>query len=303
MQLDDVNDTASVRGDGAPLPPDGGPQRDARLVLRRRALPRRRRRGRARPRADRAGRGDPRRRRRVDAPGRRAGRRRGGDRARRAGRRGARRAPGAQISIDTSKAAVAEPRSTPARASSTTSPRFRADPEMAALVAERGVDCCLMHMLGEPRTMQREPRYEDVVDGGQGVPRGAAGVRRRARGSPRSGSCSTRGSASARPSSTTSSCCAASASSRRLGRPLVIGTSRKSFLGRLAAREAAGAGSRRRRSALPGTIATNVIALERGASVFRVHDVAPVRDALAVAAATLGGRWIPEPRETTTPTS
>ena len=42
---------------------------------------------------------------------------------------------------------------------------------------------------------------------------------------------------------------------------------------------------------LPGTIATNVLALERGASVFRVHDVAPVRDALAVAAATLGGRW------------
>ena len=39
---------------------------------------------------------------------------------------------------------------------------------------------------------------------------------------------------------------------------------------------------------LPGTIATNVLALERGASVFRVHDVAPVADALAVAAATFG---------------
>ena len=53
---------------------------------------------------------------------------------------------------------------------------------------------------------------------------------------------------------------------------------------------------------LAGTIATNVMALERGAAVFRVHDVAPVRDALAVAAATLGGRWSPSP-ETTTPTS
>ena len=53
---------------------------------------------------------------------------------------------------------------------------------------------------------------------------------------------------------------------------------------------------------LPGTIATNVMAFERGARVFRVHDVAPVRDALAVAAATLGGRWSQSP-ETTTPTS
>ena len=40
---------------------------------------------------------------------------------------------------------------------------FRFDPEMAGLVADRGATCCLMHMLGEPRTMQRDPRYEDVV--------------------------------------------------------------------------------------------------------------------------------------------
>src|SRR5438552_3188309 len=79
-----------------------------------------------------------------------------------------------------------------------------------------------------------------------------------------------------------------------LGRPLVIGTSRKAFLGRIAAAAAAGAGAEldaveplppdRR---LAGTIATNVMALERGARVFRVHDVGAVRDALAVAAATL----------------
>jgi dihydropteroate synthase len=86
-----------------------------------------------------------------------------------------------------------------------------------------------------------------------------------------------------------------------LGRPLVVGTSRKSFIGRLLA-DAAGrtepvAVSER----LPGTIATNVIAYERGASVFRVHDVAPVRDALAAAAATLGERW--DPRQTRTPRS
>src|SRR5918999_1352821 len=41
---------------------------------------------------------------------------------------------------------------------------FRHDPDMAGLVADRGLECCLMHMLGEPRTMQQDPRYDDVVD-------------------------------------------------------------------------------------------------------------------------------------------
>jgi len=65
-----------------------------------------------------------------------------------------------------------------------------------------------------------------------------------------------------------------------LGRPVLIGTSRKSFLGKLA-------GGRDVDERLPGTIATNVIAFERGASIFRVHDVAPVLDALTVTAATV----------------
>jgi dihydropteroate synthase len=76
-----------------------------------------------------------------------------------------------------------------------------------------------------------------------------------------------------------------------LGRPIVIGTSRKSFLGTLTGREDAD-------DRLPGTIATNVLAYERGARVFRVHDVAPVHDALIVAAATVRARWNP-----TSPTS
>ena len=40
---------------------------------------------------------------------------------------------------------------------------FRFEPALAGLVAEREVGCCLMHMLGEPRTMQSDPRYDDVV--------------------------------------------------------------------------------------------------------------------------------------------
>jgi dihydropteroate synthase len=71
-----------------------------------------------------------------------------------------------------------------------------------------------------------------------------------------------------------------------LGRPVVVGTSRKSFLGLLTGRAEPD-------QRLAGTIATNVLALERGASVFRVHDVGPVREALVVAAATVSERWTP----------
>ena len=65
-----------------------------------------------------------------------------------------------------------------------------------------------------------------------------------------------------------------------IGFPVVIGTSRKSFLGRLTGRQDP-------HDRVAATVATTVLALERGASVFRVHDVAPTKDALVVATATL----------------
>ena len=64
-----------------------------------------------------------------------------------------------------------------------------------------------------------------------------------------------------------------------IGRPVLVGTSRKGFLGKLTGRDV---GDR-----VAGTIATNVLAFTRGARIFRVHDVAPVRDALTVTAATV----------------
>jgi dihydropteroate synthase len=67
---------------------------------------------------------------------------------------------------------------------------------------------------------------------------------------------------------------------RELGRPLVVGTSRKSFIGKL---DGSGVGER-----LGGTIASSVIAARGGADVLRVHDVAEVTQALRVAAAILG---------------
>jgi dihydropteroate synthase len=77
-----------------------------------------------------------------------------------------------------------------------------------------------------------------------------------------------------------------------LGPPVLVGTSRKSFLGRLTGREV---GDR-----LAATVATNVLALERGARIFRVHDVAAVRDALAVTAATVAAWRSPATSRMTT---
>lgn len=195
-----------------------------------------------------------------------------------------------QISIDTSKASVARAAIAAGASMVNDVSALRGDPAMAELIAETGVECCLMHMLGEPLTMQREPRYSDVVDDvrdfleerlsfavGAGISEEAILL--------------DPGIGFGKTIAHNLTLLYRLQELTTLGRPLLIGTSRKSFLGRIVAQvrgesEAIAPGGR-----LAGTIATNVLALERGASVFRVHDVAPVRDALAVAAATLGERW------------
>src|SRR6185437_8000795 len=70
---------------------------------------------------------------------------------------------GAQLSVDTMKLEVARAALDAGATYVNDVTAFRYEPALAALVAERGCDCCLMHMLGEPRTMQDDPRYEDVV--------------------------------------------------------------------------------------------------------------------------------------------
>jgi dihydropteroate synthase len=149
---------------------------------------------------------------------------------------------------------------------------------MAELVAASGADCVLMHMQGEPRTMQLEPRYGDVVEDVK------AFLAERLEFALREGVAEERvlldpGIGFGKTAEHNLELLARLDELTGLGRPLVIGTSRKSFLGRITGSEAA--------ERLAGTIASNVLAYERGASVFRVHDVAPVREALAVAAATL----------------
>ena len=184
----------------------------------------------------------------------------------------------AHISIDTTKAEVAR-RAIAAGASIVNDvSAFRFDPELAGLVAEAGTDCCLMHMLGEPRTMQDDPRYDDVVSDVKAFLEErmefavAAGV-------PEERIWLDPGIGFGKTLEHNLELLRRLDEIVAIGRPVVVGTSRKSFLGKLTGKD--------ERERLPGTIATNVLALERGARIFRVHDVAEAADALAVAAATL----------------
>lgn len=186
----------------------------------------------------------------------------------------------AELSIDTTKRAVAAAALEAGARMVNDVSAFRFEPELAALVAEHDARCCLMHMLGEPRTMQDEPHYEDVVSEVKSFLEGrlafAVGE-----GVPEERVLLDPGIGFGKTVEHNLELLRRLDEIVAIGRPVVIGTSRKAFLGKLA-------GGRSESQRLPGTIATTVIAWERGATVFRVHDVAEVVDALAVAAATVG---------------
>jgi dihydropteroate synthase len=186
---------------------------------------------------------------------------------------------GARLSIDTTKATVARATLEAGATIVNDVSAFRFDPAMAGIVAESGADCCLMHMLGEPRTMQDDPRYDDVVDDVR------AFLEQRVEFAVREGVREERimvdpGIGFGKTLDHNLELLRRLDRIATIGFPVVIGTSRKSFLGRLTGREDP-------HERVAATVATTVLALERGASVFRVHDVAPTRDALAVATATL----------------
>jgi dihydropteroate synthase len=188
---------------------------------------------------------------------------------------------GSGISIDTSKAAVAEAALDAGAEIVNDVTALRGDPELAAVCAQRGCGVVLMHMLGTPRTMQESPTYEDVVDDVKSFLAervehavGAGIAEERIWVDPGIGFGKTLEHNLEL--------------LRRLGelssleRPICVGTSRKSFIGRITGREVD--------QRLGGTIASNVLALANGAEVFRVHDARPVRDALEVAEVLLGRR-------------
>lgn len=187
----------------------------------------------------------------------------------------------ARISIDTTKSRVAREAIDAGASIVNDVSALRFDPELAGVVADAGVGLVLMHMLGEPRTMQDDPQYDDVVSDvkafleerlahavGQGVKEERIWL--------------DPGIGFGKTLDHNLELIARLDELVAIGRPVVFGASRKSFLEKLTGRQVD--------ERLAGTIATTIIAYQHGARVFRVHDVAPNLDALKVAGATVGRR-------------
>jgi dihydropteroate synthase len=187
---------------------------------------------------------------------------------------------GPAISVDTSKASVAAAALAAGATIVNDVTALRGDPSMAALVAERGAGLILMHMAGEPRTMQANPEYDDVVAEVREflAARLAAAV---AAGIDESAIWLDPGIGFGKSDAHNFELLRGLGELATLGRPLVVGTSRKGFIGR------AGGGSAAD-DRLGGTIATSVLAAAAGADVLRVHDVREMDQALRVASAVLG---------------
>ena len=185
---------------------------------------------------------------------------------------------GRPLSIDTAKAEVARRALALGAELVNDVTALRGEPELAGVVADAGGYLCLMHMQGEPRTMQLEPRYDDVVAEvtafleqrlafavEQGVPEGRV--------------CLDPGIGFGKTPDQNLVLLRGLGSLVALGRPVLVGLSRKSTIARVLGDPTARVGS------VEGSVGAAVAAFDRGASIFRVHDVRPHVEALALAAA------------------
>ena len=185
---------------------------------------------------------------------------------------------GQPVSIDTSKAEVARRALELGAELVNDVTALRADPELAGVVADAGAYLCLMHMLGEPRTMQLDPRYDDVVSEVKAFLEErlafavSAGIREEL--------------ISLDPGIGFGKTAEHNFELVRrldelvaIGRPIVVGFSRKCTLGKLAGDPAAKVGS------AAASVGVAVAAYERGAAILRVHDVREHVEALRAAAA------------------
>jgi dihydropteroate synthase len=179
------------------------------------------------------------------------------------------------VSIDTSKPGVMRAAVAAGAMMINDVRALRVDGALAA-AAELQKPVCLMHMQGQPGTMQQDPQYDDVV----------AEVTQFLRG--RVAECKEAGLAEdllvldpgfgfGKTTDDNIELLANLRQLRDIGRPLLIGISRKSMLGAITGREVD--------QRLAGSLAAAVMAVERGASIVRVHDVAETVDALRIAAA------------------
>ena len=181
---------------------------------------------------------------------------------------------GAPISIDTVKAEVARRAIELGAELVNDVTALRADPELAGVVADAGAYLCLMHMQGEPRTMQVDPRYDDVVS------EVASFLDERlrfavARGIREDRICLDPGIGFGKTVAQNLELVRRLDVLLALGRPVLVGLSRKSSLRGLTGSD----------DLLGASVAAAVAAFERGATILRVHDVKPHVDALIVAGA------------------
>jgi dihydropteroate synthase len=182
------------------------------------------------------------------------------------------------VSIDTTKAAVARRALELGAELVNDVTALRADPDLAAVVAESGAYVCLMHMQGEPRTMQAEPRYGDVAS------EVAAFLEERlafavSQGIPEERVCLDPGIGFGKTAEHNFELVRRLDVLLALGRPVVIGFSRKSSLARLLGTET---------GTLAASVAAAVAAYERGATILRAHDVREHVEALTVTTAIAG---------------
>jgi dihydropteroate synthase len=185
------------------------------------------------------------------------------------------------VSIDTSKRPVAESALDAGAQIVNDVTALRRDPELVGLCADRGCDVILMHMLGTPRTMQDDPTYADVVDEVK------AFLAERIEFAVSEGIDADRivvdpGIGFGKTVEHNLELLRRLGELRDLGRPICVGTSRKSFIGKITGRTVD--------QRLGGTVASSVLAYTNGADMLRVHDVRPVREALTLAEAILGAR-------------
>jgi dihydropteroate synthase len=185
---------------------------------------------------------------------------------------------GLPLSVDTAKAEVARRAVELGAELVNDVTALRGDPELAGVVAEAGGYLCLMHMQGEPRTMQDSPSYDDVAA------EVASFLEERLRFAVDAGIseeriCLDPGFGFGKTVEQNFELLARLGEIAALGRPVLVGLSRKRSLGRILGDPEATTGP------LSASLAAAVEAYERGAAIFRVHDVREHVEALTVAAA------------------
>ncbi len=190
--------------------------------------------------------------------------------------RGLRARTGVPLSVDTTKVAVASAALGEGAALINDISGFTFEPHLAHVVAEQGASACLMHLQGTPQTMQDAPRYGDVMEEVLGFLRDGV-VRAIAAGVPRERLLVDPGIGFGKTLGHNLFLLRNLAQLRVLGVGVLVGTSRKSFLGKLT-------GNKPAEQRLAGSLGSVALAaVTGGADVVRVHDVQETRDALAVA--------------------